>query len=133
MYRKSYTGFIVWLIVFVIAMLAICFLPVDDDAILTRLLQNLCTIGMAQLTWMIWRNERVYWYNGVSFEDAQKAGSERRKEYAFRHFRLFGGYALVALAVTMAAHLARLPWWVDFTFICVGMIAAAFRTMKYKL
>jgi len=132
-YRKTYSGFILWLIVFVIAMLAICFLPVDNEAVLIRLLLNLTTLSMAQLTWMIWRSERVYWYNGITFEEAEKAGSERRKAYAFRHFRLFGGYALVALAASMAAHLARLPWWADFTFICVGMIAAAFRTMKYKL
>jgi len=133
MYRKSYTGFIVWLIVFVIAMVAICFLPVDDEAILTRLLLNLCTIGMAQLTWMIWRNERVYWYTGVSFEEAEKAGSERRKEYAFRHFRLFGGYALVGLAFTLGGQLAGWPWWVDMVVISIGLMAAAFRTMVYKL
>ena len=133
MYRKTYTGFILWLIVFVIAMLAICFLPVQDEAVLIRLLTNLCSLAVAQLTWWIFRSERVYWYNGISFEEAEKAGSDRRKEYAFRHFRLFGGYALVALAATMAAHLAHLPWWVDFTFICIGLIAAAFRTMFYKL
>jgi len=133
MYRKTYTGFIVWLILFVVIMLAVSFIPTDDPAVITRLLANLCTIGTAQLTWMIWRNERVYWYTGVSFEEAEKAGSERRKEYAFRHFRLFGGYALVALAVTLGAYLARLPWWIDFTVICVGLIAAAFRTMVYKL
>jgi len=133
MYRKSYTGFIVWLIVFVIAMVAICFLPVDDEAILTRLLLNLCTIGMAQLTWMIWRNERVYWYTGVSFEEAEKAGSERRKEYAFWHFRLFGGYALVGLAFTLGGQLAGWPWWVDMVVISIGLMAAAFRTMVYKL
>jgi len=133
MYRKSYTGFIVWLIVFVIAMVAICFLPVDDEAILIRLLLNLCTLGMAQLTWMIWRNGRVYWYNGVSFEEAEKVGSERRKEYAFRHFRLFGGYALVALAFTLGGQLAGWPWWVDMVVISIGLMAAAFRTMVYKL
>lgn len=133
MYRKTYTGFIVWLIVFVIVVLAVCFLPVKDEAVLTRLVMNLCTIGMAQLTWMIWRNERVYWYNGVSFEEAEKAGNERRKAYAFRHFRLFGIYALMALAVSMGSYLLRLPWWVDFMLIGLGLIAAAFRTMVYKL
>lgn len=133
MYRKTYTGFIVWMIVFVIVMLAVCFLPVQDEAILTRLLQNLCTISLAQLTWWIWRTERVYWYTGVTFEEAEKAGSERRKEYAFRHFRLFGGYALAALAVTMGAYLIRLPWWVDFIIVTVGLIAATLRTMAYQL
>ncbi len=133
MYRKTYAGFVIWLIVFMIVMIAVCFLPVGDEAVLIRLLVNLCTLGMAQLTWMIWRNERVYWYNGVSFEDAEKAGSERRKEYAFRHFRLFGMYALAALAFSMGSYLMRLPWWVDMIVVPVGLIAAAFRTMAYKL
>lgn len=133
MYRKTYAGFIIWLIMFMIAMLAICFLPVKDEAVLIRLLMNLCTIGMAQLTWMIWRNERVYWYNGVSFEEAAKAGNERRRAYAHRHFRLFGGYALAALAFTLGGQLAGWPWWVDMAVIPVGLIAAAFRTMTYKL
>lgn len=133
MYRKTYRGFVIWLVVFVAIMFFVCFLPVENIASMTRLLANLCTIGMTQLTWMIWRTERVYWYSGVSFEEAEKAGSERRKEYAFRHFRLFGVYALIALTVTLGAHLMDLPWWTDFTVIMIGMMIAAFRTMTYKL
>ncbi|MBR5546107.1 MAG: hypothetical protein IKU70_03900 [Clostridia bacterium] len=133
MYRKSYRGFVIWLIVFLVLLFAICFLPVEDAAIMTRLITNLCTLGMAHLTWLIWRTESVYWYNGVSFEDAAKAGAERRKAYALRHFRLFGGYALVALVVTAAAQMLHLPWWVDFTLVCSGLIVAAVRTTAYKL
>ena len=133
MYRKTYTGFVIWLAVFIVLLFGVIFLPVNDVAVMTRLIANLCTLGMAHLTWLIWKNERVYWYNGVSFEEAESAGSERRKAYAFRHFRLFGGYALAALAITVAAYLAHLPWWIDFTALCVGLIAAAFRTLSYKL
>lgn len=133
MYRKTYTGFVIWLIVFVMAMLAVCFLPVKNESVLMRVLLNLCTLGMAQLTWWIFRTERVYWYNGVSFEEAEKAGSNRRKVYAFRHFRLFGSYALAALVFTLGGHLAGWPWWVDMIVIPAGIIIAAFRTMAYKL
>ncbi len=133
MYRKTYAGFIVWLLLFVLIMFAVIFIPADDPAVLCRVLVNLCTIGIAQLAWMIWRNERVYWYNGISFEEAEKAGSERRKEYAFRHFRLFGGYALVSLAITLGAYLMRIPWWVDMIVITIGLMEAAFRTMTYEL
>lgn len=133
MYRKSYKGFVLWLAAFIMLMVAVCFLPVDDAAIMTRLLTNLCTLGIAHLTWLIWRTEQVYWYSGVNFEEAEQAGSERRKAYAFRHFRLFGMYALVSLVITLAVHLLRLPWWVDFTLVCGGLIVAAFRTMAYKL
>ena len=133
MYRKSCKGFVLWLIGFLALMLAICFLPVDDAAVTIRLIANLCTLGMAHLTWWIWRTERVYWYSGVSFEEAEQAGSERRKAYAFRHFRLFGLYALIALGITIIAQLLHLPWWIDFTLVCGGLVAAAFRTMTYKL
>lgn len=133
MYRKSYKGFVIWLIGFLALMLAICFLPVDNSAVITRLLANLCTLGMAHLTWLIWRTESVYWYNGVSFEEAEQAGSERRKTYALRHFRLFRLYALIALGISLVAHLLHLPWWIDFTLMCGGLVAAAFRTMAYKL
>lgn len=133
MYRKSYKGLVLWLIGFLALMLVICFLPVDDAAVMTRLLANLCTISIAHLTWLIWRTEQVYWYNGISFEEAEQAGSERRKAYALRHFQLFGMYALVALGITIIAQLLHLPWWVDFNLICAGLIAAAFRTMAYRL
>ena len=133
MYRKSYTGFVLWLIVFVVLMLALAFIPSEDEALITRLLLNLCTAGLAVLTWMIWRNERVYWYTGVSFEEAEAAGSERRKEYAFKHFWLFGMCALIALAFTLGAHLMGLPWWVDMAVVTIGLMTAAFRTTAYKL
>ena len=133
MYRKSYAGFMLWLIAFVAAVFVICFLPGANAALMTRLLSNLCTAGIALLTWMVWHTENVYWYTGVDFEMAEKAGSERRKAYALRHFRLFGGYALAALAATLGACLLGMPWWVDFTAIGIGLIAAAFRTMAYKL
>lgn len=133
MYRKRYKGFVIWLVVFLVLIFAICFVPVEDAAITTRLITNLCTLGIAHLTWLIWRTEQIYWYNGISFEEAEQAGSERRKAYALRHFRLFGLYALAALVVTVAAHLVHLPWWMDFTIVCGGLIAAALRTLTYKL
>ena len=132
-YRKSYTAFVIWMVVFIAVLLMICFLPADDPALIMRLLVVLCTAGMAQLSWMIWRTERVYWYNGITFEDAEKAGSERRKEYALRHFRLFGRYAVITLAVAIGAHLLHIPWWIDFTVVMVGLVAAAFRTLGYRL
>ena len=133
MYRKSYKGLVIWVLAFLAALLVVCFLPYQSPTVPARLMTHLCTFGIASLSWMIWRTEQVYWYNGVSFEEAEKAGSERRKAYALRHFRLFSGYAIIALLVSMAAYRLRLPWWVDFTVIMIGLIVAAFRTLAYKL
>ena len=133
MYRKTYAGFVIWLVVFMIIMIAVCFLPAADEAVLIRLLVNLCTLGLGQLTWMIWRNERVYWYNGTEYEAAVAAGSERRRAFAWRHFRIFGWYALGQIVFCCVMHLTGLPWWIDIIAFGVGLSAAAFATMPIKL
>lgn len=132
-YRKSYTGLVIWLILFIAATLGASLLPAEDPAVPIRVLMNICTGGIALLAWIVWRSECVYWYNGVSFEQAENAGSERRRDYAFRHFWLFGVYALAALGFTLAGYLAGWPWWVDMTVISIGLIAAALYTTRYKL
>jgi len=134
MYRKTYTGFIVWFILYLLVGVGSAFvLPNFDEASYTRLLMNLTTIAMAILTFIIWRTEYVYWYNGVSYEDAEKAGSERRRRYGYFHFQLFLKVALAGLAYTALSILAGFPWWLDLPVFGVGLITAAFWTMKYKL
>ena len=131
--KKSYTGFVVWMIVFTAGLMSFALLPTEDGGLLTRGIMNWTTAAMAYLTWHVWRTEQIYWYTGVSYEEAEAAGSERRKRYAWRHFRIFGGFALGMLAFSCAMHLLGLPWWVDILVGGVGLCAAAFCTMPIKL
>ncbi|MBR6571413.1 MAG: hypothetical protein IKK75_13265 [Clostridia bacterium] len=134
MYKKSYTGFALWLILYLLMGIVPAFvLPELNAASYTRLLMNLTTIAMAILTFIIWRTEYVYWYNGISYEDAEKAGSERRRKYGYLHFQLFLKTALAGLVYTAVSVLAGFPWWLDLPVFGIGLIAAAFWTMKYKL
>lgn len=134
MYRKSYTGLVVWLILYMLVGVGSAFvLPDLDGTTYTRLLMSLTAIAMAILTCIIWRTEYVYWYNGTTFEEAEKAGSERRKAFALCHFRLFGTFAAAAVLYTCAAWLLGLPWWVDMILVGGGLIVCAFWSMKYKL
>ena len=134
MYRKTYKGLIIGVLAYAVLIMALPFALPDLDAdSCTRLIMCLTAIGMAALTYAIWRTEYVYWYNGTTFEDAEKAGSERRKAYALSHFRLFGTFAVAALVYTAIACLLNLPWWVDMTLVGGGLIVCAFWSMKYKL
>lgn len=133
MYRKTYAGFILWLAGLIAAMAAALLFGSGDVALFMRLLQNLCTGSLALLSRMVWRSECVYWYNGVSYEEAEKAGSERRRAYAWKHFRLLGLYALAALLLTLSASLIGLSFWIDFLLITLGLMAAALWTLRYKL
>lgn len=133
MLKKSYKGFAVWLIAFIAATLALGLLSTQDIALLMRLILLLMAWGIAALAFIIWRTEQVYWYNGTSYEEAEAAGSERRKEFAWKHLRLFGGYALGLSVFVWVMHMLGVSAWVDFTVGTVGLIATGCCTMPIKL
>ena len=132
--KKSYTGFVLWLLGFLAAMFGICFLPmIEDWQAPMRLLMLLMVWFMAGLAFHVWRTEQIYWYNGTTYEDAVAAGSERRKEFAWRHFVIFLRLALLTTAVCAATLLLGWSAWIDFTFATVGLVAACCFTVPIKL
>lgn len=130
--KKSMTGFWVFMLVWLAAMLG-AGLIASDEATAVRLICNVMTLGMAALTHIICRNECIHWYNGVEFKDAEAAGSDRRLAYARAMRRPFlyvaGGMLLLSAVTTL------LDWsaWIDFAAASAGTIAAAISTMKIKL
>ena len=133
MAKKSYKGFIIWMVVFLAVMFAPAFLPIEDENLVTRLVLALCGLSIAALAFMTFVNCRVYWYNGVTYEDAVAAGAERCKVYAFRHFVRFGIFAVAYIAFSAILHLLQIGIWIDIVVFCVGLIAVAVSTVKIKL
>lgn len=133
MYKKSYKGFVVGLIVFLALMVGIILIPAENEQLPMRLIMLLMAWYMAALSFHVWRTEQVYWYNGTTFEDAEAAGSERRKEFAWRHFRIFGMFALLMTVLSCAAQLLGWSAWIDFTVGTVGICVAACMTIPIKL
>lgn len=131
--RKSYRGFVIWMLLFVAGLVGMMFLPVENGGLLVRGIIVYTGVALALLAWIVWRTERVYWYNGTEYEEAVEAGSERRKRFAWRHFRIFGGFALGLLIFTAFMQLMGWPWWIDMTVGTVGLCAAAFCTVPIKL
>ena len=99
----------------------------------TRVLLVFTAGGIAALAYVVYRLEAVYWYTGTSYEEALAAGSERRKAFAMAHLKCFGWCALGVTALCLLCHLLSWPFWVDMTLGFLGVIAAAFYTMKFKL
>lgn len=131
--KKSYRGLVWWMLGFVAGMLAIAFLPLEDAGLIMRVLHSFTAADVALLAYIIWRTEQVYWYNGTEYEAAVAAGSERRKAFAWRHFRIFGWYAVAQVIFSILMHLTGMPWWIDIIVFCVGLCTAAFSTMPIKL
>lgn len=131
--KKSYKGFVLWMIAFVAVLLAICFLPTEDEGLLIRLIGLEMTLGVTSMAYIIYRTEYVYWYNGTEYEEAVAAGSQRRKDFARKHLERFAICAAVCLLYSLAAHALGWPWWIDLIVHCVGLIWAAVSTIKIKL
>ena len=93
--KKSYKGFIIWMLGFCTICFGTVFLPVKDTGILLRIIDNICTIGITVLAFIIYKTEYVYWYNGTTYEEAVKAGSEKRNAFAWQHMKRFGSFAQV--------------------------------------
>ena len=133
MYKKSYKGFVIGLIIYLLLLMSISLIPGLNDQLAIRLIMLLTIWYMAALSFQVWRTEQIYWYNGTTFEAAEAAGSERRKEFAWRHFRIFGRFALIHTAVALAMTLLGWSAWIDFTVGTVGLCVACFLTMPIKL
>lgn len=132
-WKKSYKGLVLWLLGFLALTFALPFLPVENGRLLTRITLNLFSLAITLLCWLIYRSGYVYWYNGVTFEEATAAGPLRRKRYAWLHLRLFACAGLLFLIISVIAHLAGIGIWLDLVVFTAALVAAAIRTMWYKL
>jgi len=133
--KKSYKGIGLLCLLLIVFIAGICFLPEEivTAGLITRIIDIFCALWIALLTFVIYKTEYVYWYNGITYEDAVKAGSERRKMYAFEHFKRFGGFAAAFTLFSVIAGYFCVPFWVDMIVLFVGEVYIALSSMRIKL
>ena len=132
-YKKSYLGFLLWMAVFVAATGACCFLPVcgPKDFILAIGLITMMVLFL--LTLQIFWNERVYWYSGISYEQAKQAGSQRRRKYARAHLMRFGIGTGLFVIWCILSWMAGFPYWIDLLAEIAAVVGTALSTIPIKL
>ena len=131
--KKSYKGFVIWMAAFCAVCLGTVFLPIRNTNILLRIINNCCTLGVTLLSFIIYKTEYVYWYNGTSYEEAVNASSERRRAFAWKHFQSFGLFSIAFFAFSIIAQIMEINCWIDIVIVTAGIIAVAIRTIKFKL
>lgn len=131
--KKSYRGFVVLLLLFAAVLVVLMLLPIRDGGLLIRLIMVWTAVFLALLSWYVWRTEQVYWYNGTEYETAVEAGSERRKRFAWRHFRIFGAFALAVMVFCGLMQMLNAPFWIDILVCSVGLCAAPLCTIPIRL
>ncbi len=131
--KKSYKGLVIWFIFFTVTFLLLTFLKINDTALVARIGMNIMTFYVAILAYIIYKTGYVYWYNGITYEEACEVGEERRKLCALRHFQRLGLCAAFYFVFSVVAHLLNIPYGVDIAVATVSIIVAAFSTISIKL
>lgn len=85
--KPTYKGFIIWLVFFVTSLIPAVRLENRDLA--ARLCFGIGLIDLVILMLIIYCTERIYWFSGISFEQARQAGSQQQKNYALRILKRF--------------------------------------------
>lgn len=135
---KSYKLLLLWFIGFFVSIIAFPYLLQKnhvkiEEAIAVRISILLVLLALLLLFWIIYKTERIYWINGVSYKEAKVATSERRKAYALGHLNIFlkatvtfGVYCVIA--TTLDVHTG-----IDIAVFIIVIIVSVFKTFPIKL
>lgn len=93
----------------------------------------LLVIFMPILMYVIYKTERIYWINGVTYEEAKSATSEQRRKYAMAHLKIFTITGIICVTFSIICLLANINSFVDFIFCILMVPVAGIRTIPIKL
>lgn len=130
--KKSYTGLILWFVFFIAGYFPIVILCRNTD-ISMKLSLVYCTFAITLLSYIIYKFDKVYWYNGVNFEDAEKASFDDRQLYALKHFKVFLKFSLGYSIFAVISYILKFGFITDIAVFSIGIVTAAIYTIKFKL
>lgn len=131
--KKSYKGFIAWLVLFCVGMFVIIFIDIKNINLVGLVLGNYMFITLSLLTGMIYKNECIYWYSQMSYQEAIEATSMSRKKYAYKHFIRFFITCLLYLFYSIIAYFLSFSFGMNMTICCLLIMVCALSTTSIKL
>lgn len=134
-YKKSYTGFLIILLLYLIAVFLPIFISVihDRPGAVTAWMCFATAVFVFALIFYIYKSEKLYLFSGVTYEQAAKLSSEQRRNYAYLHVKKFLPATVILIAYSVLAYIAKLPDALSIVILCLVLVAAAFSTMKIKV
>ena len=129
--KKSYKGLVLWMIVYLLG-----FVPmfgIDDGAVVTRLTLWYTSVMITVLMLIIRNTDSVYWINGVDFKTAEKAGYEKRMEFAQAHLDKFSKHTVFFTIYAVTGYLLGFGALLDTVVFTVSLVAVAFSTINIRL
>ena len=133
--KKSYKGLVLWGILLISSSVtaAIIFDKILPEKYMLYSSFSLTIIFINILFYIIYKTEYIYWINGVTYEDARKATSEGRKEFAGKHLEKFVNATLMWGLYGIAKYFFGINLiWDTFAFLMI-LIPSAISTVRIKL
>ena len=112
---------------------AIIFMDIKNIDLVGLVLGNYMFITLAILTGMIYKNEAIYWYTGISYQEACAVTSKQRKEYAYKHFIRFLMVCLGYFVYSIIAYFLSFSFGMSIIICCLLMTVCALSTVSIKL
>lgn len=134
-YKKSYTGFLIILLLYLIAAFLPIFIPVihDRPGAVTAWMCFATAVFVFVMIFYIYKSEKLYLFSGVTYEQAARLSSEQRRNYAYLTLKKFLPATVILIAYSVLAFIAKLPDALSIVILCLVLVAAAFSTMKIKM
>lgn len=131
--KKSYKGLVVMFIIFIALLVGAFFLPIHNMNYTTLIIQNIMICWIAALTVVIYFSGKIYWYTGISYEMACKAGMDECRKYAKKHMHRFGSVAIIYLIYSVFSVIFKFSTVTDLYISMLLVIIAALSTISVKL
>lgn len=132
-YKKSYLGLVIIILIYFISLACLFFLKNLDPNTITHITGILTVIFVFSITFVIYLTGYIYWYNGISYEDALNKTKEERKIYAKKIMLIFLVFLSLYLIYSLFAIIFKFPYYGTILVLTVGLIVSAISTIKVKL
>ena len=132
-YRKTYKGLIIYLLIFCAVLILGGVVSVWKNFMPALIIVNTMTIGITGLMYVIYKTENVYWINGIEYEKAFLAGSERRKRFALQHLKRMGTATIFGLVLSGVSLVFGWNSWVIYAIVIITFIGSGISTITLDL
>ena len=132
-YKKSYKGLIIYFIVFFAILILVGVLSVWKDFVPELVIANTMTVGVSGLMYVIYKTENIYWINGLEYEKALLAGSERRKKFALQHLKRMGAATIFGLVLSGVSFIFGWNLWITYIVVVIIFVGVTISTINIEL
>ena len=131
--KKSYKGFIVWLVLFIIGMFMIPFLSLKDNKLVTLIILNYMILMIDILMILMHYSHSIYWLNGIEFEKVCKMSIEKIEQVSKKYIELFTLAVFISLLYSIISYYLKLNYGIDIFVISLILVSASFYTITIHL